>query len=665
MSVRNTLRRRAARVITGGGGGGAGITAGLVAGANIGTEGSITIWEAPRYQRLESIGAFTAHGSDDAITVDAQGFPQSTGWSLRLIENQGRGPGPSIKLGTWQVKATPRTPGTPGVWSLRFGVNATLTNYAYDAGTNTVTADLNITAQEAVVAIQATAAVSDIRIVAPGVDVNTTQIYSDEAINYLKNFTTLRMFGPMGLNLNDQSSPKTWEDWLPTNRVHGTFPGWAHPLKLFAELLAANGRCKYLSVNAPPYWGTQNTTDWTNWATYLRDNLPAGGYLLVGGTNETWNSLYVRLHRLAAQVRGYTVAGNGDTFPAMSRVDLVRICEPGKGTAWRMQTQGVHATGATSIVLAAGVSGAEGSMVVGDTFRIQDGAGTTYTVTAGVANVSTGGTVQFSPGISAADSTALGGNIPAGRVLEMNTFERLPRWWALEEARMWKAFKTIFGADWGVKAFGVCQTHIANEYWHESHYLPFLALPEQIAEFGEINTYIHGIGGAPYPTLGLTTYQGCANAAAIISQLRTSSSFDDMSLTRIATQITKWEAIRAQYGIGILAFYESGFEHQGYIPDGLGGFYTHPNIIECVRSPAFRAFCDDLMALYRTYPSLRIIEWLHALPTSYVQGTPNSHWGSIDTNTATSHANGWSLDAAGSVKVAALKAHMQVTGQVP
>lgn len=326
----------------------------------------------------------------------------------------------------------------------------------------------------------------------------------------------------------------------------------------------------------------------------------------------------------------------------------------GKGNAWRAVTSGSHAAGATVINVA---PSGEGSIVAGDAIRFQ-GFGTNYTIVSGLAETSTGGTITISPALQA--------TLPSGSGIEVNIYDDMARLWALREARVWKAFRNVFGADWGTRVYGMCHTHFVNPYWHRDLYLPFLNQAAQVAEFGAINTYIHGIGGAPYPSLSYTTYSATTSAADIVNKLRTSTFPEDITLDVISAKLDEWNAIKTTYGIRIHYCYEAGFEHQGYIPDpNLGGFYVSPYIIDAIRSADFLTYCNDMMAILRA-KGVRIVEWLHAMPTSYVAlpGTAaaNSHWG-IDAQIAANQAAVWNLDTG--VKAQALKAHMLVTGQLP
>ena len=648
----------------------------LPAGAQVGTEVSVTTpWDPVGFRDFMYLSnGFGTPGSqgNTPTAVDSNGFPLSGGWSTKIYEAAGRGSAPTVKLGVWKLRATPRTQGVPGTWNEIFGPGSgsTLTNVQYDSGANLVTADLTISSVSATIGIECTAPVTSLRILEPNADPSDFSALNAESLAYLKRLTTCRLFNAMGLN-NGYGTKLTWAQWPSPNRYIGQ-KGWGFVIKIFSEIYnAPQSRCKFLSLNLPAFFDlAQSGTDIVNWLTYIRDNLPAGAGLLLAGVNETWNSIYPTLHAMVAQVNGQTISATGDTIPQISRADLVRVAGVGRGTGWRMVTSGSHAAEVTVITLAAGQG--EGSIVSGDSLRFA-GSGVNYTTSSNIADVSAGGTITISPALTA--------SVAAGTMLELNTYSRFPKLWALREARLWKTAKDLFGSAWGTRVYGMCHTHFVNESWHQGEYLPFLNEAAQVAEFGAINTYIHGIGGAPYPTLSLTTYQACTSAAEIVDKLRNSTFNEDVTLNGLGAsaglpqKFAVWNSIRNTYGIRINYCYEIGYEHQGYIPwpGGPAQFYINDFIIDAIRSAGFKTFCDDMWAVVRA-ANVRILEALNACPTSYVPPRPpaapalpnpfcaNSHWGFVDAQLATSYAQVW--DWTGN-KATALRDHAIVTGQWP
>jgi hypothetical protein len=200
-------------------------------------------------------------------------------------------------------------PDWSGTYHMSFNGQATLSgsgfapvNQAYDAGTNTTTADIAVPAGTGLLLISFTntkrtaasptnSGVTNIKLIRPGYDLKTSQVFTSEFLKAIAPFSTLRFTGFTDTNNADPDYQATdnqthWTDrHTPadaTQQQYGRKTGfaWEYAIQL------ANTAHKNLWINIP----ISADSDYiVRVARLLLDQLDDGLVVYVESSNEVWN----------------------------------------------------------------------------------------------------------------------------------------------------------------------------------------------------------------------------------------------------------------------------------------------------------------------------------------------------------------------------------------
>ncbi len=224
------------------------------------------------------------------VATDANGWPLAdfmtillTGYANTAHLNNGTYHGSftgQADIGTWL---------TPG---------GQIKNKSYDAGTNTTTFDFVVNASESAdgwyAALQLTntrrtpgdplnTGITNLRVIRPGYDPNTTQVFQDSYLQHLKQFSTLRF---MDWTQTNNSTVTNWSDrtTLASARQSSTSGvAWEYVVQL------ANQLHKDIWINIP----VRATDDYvTQLATLLKNTLDPDRVVYVEYSNEVWNGIF-------------------------------------------------------------------------------------------------------------------------------------------------------------------------------------------------------------------------------------------------------------------------------------------------------------------------------------------------------------------------------------
>jgi hypothetical protein len=184
--------------------------------------------------------------------------------------------------GTYKLSFTGQAAVSPA-----FTPGGSISNLAYDPSTNTTTADFTVNADDSqdgwyiVLDFSNTnGAVKNIKLIRPGYDPNTTQVFTNQFLAELAPFDTLRVMDFTGTNNNPTVN---WSDrTLPTapSQATGNGAAWEYAIDL------ANATHENLWINIP-----EGATDdyVTRLATLLKNQLEPGLAVYVEYSNELWN----------------------------------------------------------------------------------------------------------------------------------------------------------------------------------------------------------------------------------------------------------------------------------------------------------------------------------------------------------------------------------------
>jgi len=144
---------------------------------------------------------------------------------------------------------------------------------------------------------------------------------------------------------------------------------------------------------------------------------------------------------------------------------------------------------------------------------------------------------------------------------------RLGRLWALQAARMARAWKTAFPGEFGTTLRPLLVSQMANMYWIRDIMIPWLKLPAQVAEFGPFENLFYAISGACYTGGEEAQMATPANATEFLKSLNgdpTALQFFTYNLQRLATlndpaqgSMLSWKNLATQHGVKVGA-YEGG-----------------------------------------------------------------------------------------------------------
>lgn len=229
-------------------------------------------------------------------TRDANGWPQGDSAVILLTSNDGLN------------RSLPQTfPSLFGTYALQFTGRATVTalaspgvtvqNVSYNATTNTTTASvvMSTTANQLFLSFTGTSGgVRNVQLLRPGYPLGTTQLFTNEFLNAIRPYSTLRAMDY--LHVND-SNVRQWSDrTLPTYATQAMPNGgsWEYLIQL------ANVTGKDIWINIPDQVDLNDTSS-NNYviqlANLLKAQLKPGIRVYVEWSNEVWNSMFAQYLR--------------------------------------------------------------------------------------------------------------------------------------------------------------------------------------------------------------------------------------------------------------------------------------------------------------------------------------------------------------------------------
>ena len=230
------------------------------------------------------------------VPLDANGWP-TTDFVVYFITG-GKDP-----LGQ---ALTTTYPSVMGTYTLSFNGTAVIgtglcsgcqvTNQVYNAETNTTTANITINNQFSQLAygfINTNGGVKNLKLLRPGYPLGTKQVFTNEFLNAIAPFSTLRFMD----FLNTNNSPvTTWEQRSQASQPSQQLPGgvaWEYVIAL------ANASGKDIWINIPEGVDLTDTTTnnyVTQLATLLKATLNPNIHVYVEYSNELWNYAFPQSH---------------------------------------------------------------------------------------------------------------------------------------------------------------------------------------------------------------------------------------------------------------------------------------------------------------------------------------------------------------------------------
>jgi hypothetical protein len=219
-------------------------------------------------------------------TVDANGWPTE---DFKVIVQTGALNTAKVYNGTYKLSFTGQATVSPSINPLTPG---TVSNVVYDPLTNTTTADVTLQASDSsslwYFALDFTnthGGVKNIKLIRPGYDPNTTQVFTDQFLSTLQPFGTLRFMNWAATNNNPVA------DWA--DRTHVTDARQSTPNGVAWEYMIdlANVTHKNMWINIP----VNATDDYVKQlAALLKQTLDPGLVVYVEYSNELWNGQFTQ-----------------------------------------------------------------------------------------------------------------------------------------------------------------------------------------------------------------------------------------------------------------------------------------------------------------------------------------------------------------------------------
>jgi hypothetical protein len=225
--------------------------------------------------------------TDAPVPLDANGWP-TTDFGVLFL---------SITSDPLNRPATATVPSLFGTYTLSFTGRATVAgpvcctvkNVTYDSATNTTTASVVLGPKDSQLSLTFTGThggVKNLKLLRPGYALGTTQVFTNEFLNAIAPFSTLRFMDTLQTNGNPVTS---WaERTQPTTPQQTASSGlaWEYVIEL------ANASGKDIWVNIPEGVDLTDTTS-NNYATQLarllKANLKSGIHVYLEYSNEVWN----------------------------------------------------------------------------------------------------------------------------------------------------------------------------------------------------------------------------------------------------------------------------------------------------------------------------------------------------------------------------------------
>jgi regulation of enolase protein 1 (concanavalin A-like superfamily) len=246
--------------------------------------------------------------SGTAVAVDENGWPKS---DFSTILQSGFDKTGHVYQGTYKVSFTGQA--TVGRWVSP----GTIANQSYNPDTNTTTLDvmlnpkdegdwyfgLNFTDTKRTADSPVNSGITNLRVIRPGYDPGTTQVFSNEYLRHLEQFSVLRFMSFANTNNNPVAN---WEDRTkPDEPRQSTNRGvaWEYAIDL------ANLTGKDLWVNVPGH----ATDDYVrNMAALFKQRLDPGRVVYVEYANEVWNFQFDQAQYNLAAAKAEVYAGTSN-----------------------------------------------------------------------------------------------------------------------------------------------------------------------------------------------------------------------------------------------------------------------------------------------------------------------------------------------------------------
>ena len=188
-------------------------------------------------------------------------------------------------------------------------------NKVYNAVTNTTTADVVVKPSDPYVSltfVNTKNGVQNLQLLRPGYPTGTTQVFTNEFLNALAPFGTLRLMEPLSTNDNHGS---TWNARkLKSDPTQNDTKGiaWEYVIQL------ANVTNKDIWINIPDQVDLDDPTT-NNYviqlANLLKSSLNKGIHVYVEYSNETWNGMFAQTE---ANIRAAEAEVNSDIDPTLN-----------------------------------------------------------------------------------------------------------------------------------------------------------------------------------------------------------------------------------------------------------------------------------------------------------------------------------------------------------
>ncbi|WP_439621800.1 PA14 domain-containing protein [Gemmata sp.] len=254
---------------------------------------------------------FTSLATNQPARGDANGWPTE---DFYTILQSGFTNTAKVYNGVYKLSFTGRA--DVSMWN----GGGTVTNVAYNAATNRTTADVTVQRSDAetgwytgLTFRNVGAGVRDVRVIRPGYDPNTTQVYTNEFLKTVQPFTTLRT---MDFTQTNNNAVVNWADRTkPTDATQAGSKGvaWEYVIAL------ANATGKDVWINVP----VGATDDYVRQlAALFKAQLSPDRAVYVEFSNEVWNGMFsqtnVNLQAAMAEVQrgGSNLAYPGETAAA-------------------------------------------------------------------------------------------------------------------------------------------------------------------------------------------------------------------------------------------------------------------------------------------------------------------------------------------------------------
>ena len=224
---------------------------------------------------------------NNPVSTDANGWP-TTDFGIFFITN------PSDPLNR---PLTTTFPSMFGTYKLSFTGTATVKGYnccqiqntLYNASTNTTTADVVVGTSDVSVALTFTGTtngVQNLQLFRPGYPIGTTQVFTNEFLNALAPFSTLRFMEALQTNNNHGS---TWAARKPKSDPTQQDPrgiSWEYVI----ELANASGKDIWINIPDQVDLTDSSTNNYViQLATLIQGSLNQGIHVYVEYSNELWN----------------------------------------------------------------------------------------------------------------------------------------------------------------------------------------------------------------------------------------------------------------------------------------------------------------------------------------------------------------------------------------